>query len=68
MQKQYGLLCPPSDFFGYYAAIWSVNGSGGSIDRDNVIAGGALRPYISIKSSTMVSSGSGTSDDPYIIK
>lgn len=54
--------------FGYYAAIWSVNGSGGSIDRDNVIAGGALRPYISIKSSTMVSSGSGTSDDPYIIK
>ena len=57
----------PYAFDGYNAYVWGVNGIDRGLVGGMVVDGGGLRPYISIKSSTMVSSGSGTSEDPYVV-
>lgn len=50
-----------------YAFAWTVTSSGGLIGS-TVYGGKGVRPSISLVSSTMVSGGSGTSEDPYIVK
>ena len=57
----------PSNMTGNYAFIWDVGRGylGGSYVYNNVYG---FRPAISLISSTKVSSGSGTSEDPYVVK
>lgn len=47
--------------------IWSIRGGTGSFDFDYVNNRLAVRPVISLVSSTKVSNGSGTSENPYIV-
>ena len=56
----------PSNFFGSYAYVWSVNGSSGFFGLNGVYITGGVRPSISLKSTTNVT-GNGTSDSPFII-
>ena len=63
----------PFDFDGVYADVWLVYGSGvlsqGMVDGSySVYYGSGVRPSISLVSSTTVSSGTGTSEDPYVVE
>ena len=56
----------PDSFNSNSARTWEASGSG--IGNYSVNSEGGLRPYISLVSSTKISGGSGTSEDPYIVK
>ena len=56
----------PGSFFGSGAGVWSVD-SGGLGSSLYVDGGVGLRPVISLISSTTISGGSGTSEDPYVV-
>ena len=55
-------------FGGSYAYILHLNTAGSFANSHVSDAGGGLRPTISLISSTTISEGSGTSEDPYVIK
>ncbi len=56
----------PLAFSGGSAYIWGIKNS--NIDLDFALDGNyCLRPSVSVLSSTMFSSGTGTSEDPYIV-
>ena len=57
----------PYSFYGGYADVWDV-GSGDLGINDVVFRNDGLRPAISLVSSTTISGGSGTSEDPYIVE
>ncbi len=57
----------PSSFIVSYTNVFYLNGSSGILDNVNVYNAFGLRTYISLRSSTKVSSGTGTSEDPYIV-
>ena len=56
----------PFGFDGSDASVWVVYM--GYLSDDNVLMGLGLRPVISLISSTTISGGSGTSEDPYVVK
>ena len=56
----------PGSFNGGNASVWSVDGSNGDFDNNNVDYTFGVRPSISLKSTTNVT-GEGTSSTPYII-
>ena len=58
----------PRYFYGGYAYVWNVFGSDGIFAADDVSSSFGVRPSISLISSTTISGGSGTSEDPYIIE
>ena len=58
----------PNYFYGGYASVWGVYGSFGGFGNYNVRNASGVRPSISLISSTTISSGSGTSEDPYVIE
>ena len=59
----------PSRFSGVYAFVWRVlSSSGGYFATGAVDDDLGLRPSISLISSTTISGGSGTSEDPYVVK
>ncbi len=55
----------PNAFAGSYAYVWFVNS--GFLQSDSVSFRYGVRPAISLISSTTISGGSGTSEDPYIV-
>ena len=57
----------PNYFFRSYAYVWSVRGSSGYFNRSDVDFTSGVRPLISLVSSTTISGGSGTSEDPYVV-
>ena len=57
----------PINFNGSNAYVWSVVGSLGGLYNYSVRNACGLRPSISLVSSTTISSGSGTSEDPYVV-
>ena len=57
----------PNKFIGSYAYVWQVSGYTGYLYDYVSNIDYAVRPVISLVSSTKVSSGSGTSVDPYIV-
>ena len=59
----------PSRFSGVYAFVWRVLSSSGGYFATGAVDGDlGLRPSISLISSTTISGGSGTSEDPYVVK
>ena len=56
----------PFDFNGDLARVWGVGS--GSLNYDAVYSRYGLRPAISLISSTTISGGKGTSEDPYVVK
>ena len=58
----------PFDFNGSGAGVWFVSGSSGSFNSNYVGITRGVRTSISLISSTTISGGSGTSEDPYIIE
>ena len=56
----------PVDFVGVDASVWGVDS--GYLDNVVVDRNVGLRPAISLISSTTISGGSGTSEDPYVVK
>ena len=58
----------PYYFNGVSAYVWYVNGSSGYFGDGYVRDASGVRPSISLISSTTISSGSGTSEDPYVIE
>ena len=56
----------PYGFDGSDASVWVVYM--GYLGDDNVLIGLGLRPVISLISSATISGGSGTSEDPYVVK
>ena len=56
----------PNVFYGGYAYVWFE--SSGTLRRGIVGGYYGVRPVISLISSTIISGGSGTSEDPYIIE
>ena len=61
----YWLSLSPVYFLESQAAVWNVNGADGYLVDDAIDYTCAVRSYISLKSSVKVSSGSGTSEEPY---
>ena len=57
----------PINFNGSNAYVWSVVGSLGGLYNYSVRNVCGLRPSISLGSSTTISSGTGTSEDPYVV-
>ena len=55
----------PHDFSGYDARVWNVFAD--SLYLYPVSDGCGLRPAIGLTSSTTISGGSGTSEDPYVV-
>ena len=55
-------------FGGSYAYVLYLNAAGAFGNSHVSDAGGGLHPTISLISSTTISEGSGTSEDPYVIK
>ena len=55
----------PCNFDGSGAYVWDVGL--GSLERNFVSNGNGLRPSISLISSTTISRGTGTSEDPYVV-
>ena len=60
-------LSPVGFFGGDGAHVWAVNGGFGLFNYFIVDFSGGVRTSISIASSTTISRGTGTSEDPYII-
>ena len=58
----------PRCFDDGYAYGWSVGGVGGNFGNVSVINAYGVRPSISLVSSTTISGGSGTSEEPYVVK
>ena len=58
----------PCGFDSFGAGVWRVGGSNGGFISDLVGDTRGVRPSISLISSTTISGGSGTSEDPYIIE
>lgn len=58
----------PGFFGGSYAYVLYLSTAGAFANSHVSDAGGGLRPTISLVSSTTISEGSGTSEDPYVIK
>ena len=58
----------PFDFNGSGAGVWFVSGSSGSFNSNYVGITRGVRPSISLISSTTISGGFGTSEEPYIIE
>ena len=59
----------PSRFSGVYAFVWRVLSSSGGYFATGAVDGDlGLRPSISLISSTTISGGLGTSEDPYVVK
>ena len=56
----------PGSFSGGSADVWLVRS--GDLNNYSVYNNGGLRPAISLISSTTISGGSGTSEDPYVVK
>ena len=53
-----------------YVTLFSVNGSGtpGKIfGQHTYLSGSVIRPVVSLKSSVLVTGGSGTGNDPYTV-
>ena len=61
------LSLSPSYFSGSDAYVWDVR-SGHLVNYGYVSGDHGLRPAISLISSTTISGGSGTSEDPYVVK
>ena len=57
----------PNYFNGSGAGVWYVNGSIGDFVNYRVDDSIGVRPSISLVSSTTISSGTGTSEDPYVV-
>ena len=55
----------PNGFVGSNAYVWGVDS--GSLGGRNVRSNDGLRPVISLISSTTISGGTGTSEDPYVV-
>ena len=57
----------PNAFAGSLAFVWCVNSSDGFIENRSVSEDFGVRPSISLVSSTTIFSGTGTSEDPYVV-
>ena len=57
----------PSRFGGGNALVWGVYDSNGNFGNNSVYNTNGVRPSISLVSSTTIFSGTGTSEDPYIV-
>ena len=55
-------------YFAGSAGVWDVSGGGGYFDSSYAGNTYGVRPLISLKSTTTISGGSGTSEDPYVVK
>ncbi len=58
----------PFNFSSSGAAVWGVDGSNGYFVNYDVDSTFGVRPSISLISSTIIIGGSGTSEDPYVVK
>ena len=58
----------PSYFDDGFAHVWIVYGSKGRFNRNRVDTTYGVRPAISLVSSTTISGGKGTSEEPYVVK
>ncbi|MGN1322596.1 MAG: hypothetical protein ACI4VT_01115, partial [Bacilli bacterium] len=56
----------PFDFEGVVACVWNSD-AGGNLDAPHVANANALRPVVSLKSTTTISGGNGTSSSPFVI-
>ena len=63
--EQWWHTLSPYNFYDASAYVWSVYS--GKLDNYNVNNSTGLRPAISLVSSTTISGGTGTSEDPYIV-
>ena len=57
----------PLGFNGTLGGVWAVDGSSGYLGNAGLDNERTFRPSIALISSTMVT-GSGTSDDPYVVE
>ena len=60
-------LFSPSDFYNIYALHFHLL-SPGDIDTTNVLNQYGVRPVLSLKQGTVLSSGTGTATDPFIVE
>ena len=58
----------PRGFYVSSAAVWGVYGLNGNMNGNYVDGTRGVRPSISLVSDTEISRGSGTSEDPYVVK
>ena len=58
----------PGLFNGSYALVWYIIGSSGDFAHVYVFYTSGVRPSISLISSTTISGGTGTSEEPYVVK
>lgn len=58
---------PPYSFRGGYALVWLVYGNDGGFDSNYVDRAGTVHPLIFLITSTTISGGFGTSEDPYVV-
>ena len=56
----------PIRFFSGSSWVWNITGSG-AIDYASVTDKGHIRPVINLNGNVEISSGIGTSSDPYVI-
>ena len=64
--NKYFWAMSPAGFSGTYSRAWSVYHTG-NIRSSDVSDSITLRPVLNLKADTVISAGSGTSDDPYIV-
>ena len=57
----------PHYFDGNFAGVWHVNSRNGYFAYNRVHNNDGVRPSISLISSTIISGGTGTAEDPYIV-
>ena len=58
----------PAGFYGDAAQVWAILSGLRSMLQFSVDNENGFRPYISLKASVSISGGSGTSEDPYVVK
>ena len=58
----------PAGFYGDAAQVWAILSGLRSMLQFSVDNENGFRPYISLKASASISGGSGTSEDPYLVK
>ena len=58
----------PAGFYGDAAQVWAILSGLRSMLQFSVDNENGFRPYISLKASASISGGSGTSEDPYVVK
>ena len=66
--KEYYWNLTPLNFGGYFNSVWFTDLQGGSSEAWQTFMNVGVRPVVSLKSSALITKGSGSEIDPWVVE